>query len=568
MLLDAFFTVLRPWPLKVVIDRVIASKPRPSRVPFLGHWLDQIPLEKTTVLYGACCATLCIAVATGLLTYFYTNQLGRIGQQFVSDVRQDLFAHMQRLSLRFHDGQRTGDLITRLTNDVQAIQEIVASGTIVLGSNVFLLACMLGVMLWLNWQFALVALAFSPILFYSVFRYSERIRIAARQARASTGSLASFAQETLASIRIVQGLAQEDQQDDRFRLQNAAGLAAYLDTVRYQARVAPMVDVLAAAGTALVMWYGAAQVLRGHLTTGDVVVFFAYVTNLYSPIRALSKSSYALSKAAVASERIAEVMAVPREVADRPNAVHAPRFKGNIEFQGVTFGYNEGRPILSDINFAIEQGQTVALVGPTGSGKSSIVSLLLRFYDAQHGSITIDGVDIRAYFVRDLRDQISLVLQDALLFSGTISENIAFGRPDASEQDIRTAALLANADEFIQNLPNRYHSIVAEFGSTLSGGQKQRIALARAVLRDSPIFVLDEPTSSLDPVSEAMVLDALAQATAGRTTLIVTHRLSTIRPADRIIVIEHGCIVESGNHDSLIRAKGKYADLYQEQYAR
>jgi len=560
MVLDASLTVFRPWPLKVVIDRVLSH--RPTRVPFLGVWLDNATFSRMHILYGACAATLLIALSTGLLTYWYTRILGIVGQRFVFDLRCQLFAHMQRLSLRFHDTQRRGDLITRLTSDIQAIQDMISNGLIVLGSNAFLLIGMLILMFWLNWQFAFVALAVAPLLFWTVFRYTHRIKVAAREARVSTGLLASLAQETLASIRIVQGLAQEEQQNDRFQAQSESSLRFYLEGVGYQARVAPLVDVFAAAGLALVMWFGATHVMQGHLTTGDMVVFFAYVTNLYSPMKALSRLSYVTSKASVGAERIADIMRVRSEVTERLEAREVSRLKGEIEFRDVSFEYQSGQPVLSRINLHIAPGEKVAIVGATGAGKSTLISLVPRLYDPSSGTVSIDGGDIRNYSVQSLRAQISLVLQDSLLFSGTIRENIAFGRPGATGEEIVAAAVVANAAEFIDVLPDRYETLVAEGGTTLSGGQKQRIAIARAILRGSPILILDEPTSGLDAASERTVIDALERAARGRTTLLIAHRLTTVRLADRIIVLDKGRIAEEGPHQELLSRRGKYAHLY------
>jgi ATP-binding cassette subfamily B protein len=566
MILDAALTVFRPWPLKVVIDRVLSQ--RPSHVPFLHAWLDSAPLSRLHILYGACATTLIIAVTTGMLTYYYIRRLGDIGQRFVFALRENLFAHLQRLSLRFHDRQRIGDLITRLTSDIDAIQDMIANGIIVFASNAFLLAGMLILMFWLNWQFALTALSVAPLLFWTVFRYSNRIKIAAGKARASTGVLASLAQETLASIRIVQGLAQEEQQDERFRAQSTTSLQAYQEGIRYQARIWPIVDLLAATGLAMVMWYGATRVLAGALTTGDVVIFFAYITNLYAPMRQLARLSFMFNRASVAAERIAEIMTLRSEVVDRARAKTAVGLKGSIEFLNVSFEYEQGQPVLSKIYLAIRPGERVAIIGASGAGKSTLVSLVPRLYDPSSGAVYIDGEDIRNYSVQSLREQISLVLQDSLLFSGTIRENIAFGRRNATEQEIVAAAVTANADEFIQRLPDGYDTLVAERGSSLSGGEKQRIAIARAVLRDTPILILDEPTSSLDAASERLVIDALERAAEGRTTLIIAHRLTTVRLADRVVVLEKGHVAEEGSSQELLARNGKYSHLYHLQLPR
>ena len=565
MLGDALLTVLRPWPLKIVIDRVIPNSPKTIRVPFIGTWLSDMTIDRMWILYGACAATLLIAAGTGLLTYWYTRTLGEIAQHYVFDLRASLFAHMQRLSLRFHDRQRTGDLITRLTSDVQSVQDAIANSGIIMVTNAFLLSGMLVMMFWLNWEFALVALSVAPILYWSIARNTKHIRSSSRQARRSAGQLASLAQETLSSIRIVQGLAQEDQQDNRFATQSTISLRAYLDGVKYQAAVAPVVDLLAAVGLCLVMWFGATRVLSGQLTTGDVVIFFAYVTNLYGPMRALSKSANSSSKTMVSLERIVDVLATRSDVEDCATATPIRVSQGKIEFRNVSFAYPGSPRTLDDINLTINPGETLAIVGATGTGKSTLVSLVPRFYDPIEGSILIDGQDIRCGSVRSLRNQVSMVLQDSLLFNGTIRENIAFGRPEASDGEIAIAAQIANAHGFILGLPDGYDTIVAEGGTTLSGGQRQRISIARAVLRNSPILILDEPTSGLDAMAERAVVDALDAAAKGRTTLIIAHRLATVRFADRILVMDSGRIVELGSHQQLLDAQGLYARLYELQ---
>src|SRR2546425_1302912 len=563
MVLDALVSVFRPWPLKIVIDRVLSHKP--SRVPFLHGWLDSAPFSKMEILYGACAVTLLIAVITGILTYYFTRAMGDLAQHFVFAIRRNLFAHLQRLSLRFHDQQRTGDLITRLTSDTQAIQEMIANGITVFGLNICLLAGILVLMFWLNWRFALISLSVAPLLFWTVFRYKRRIKVASRRARASTGLLASLAQETLASIRIVQGLGQEEQQSERFQARSESHHQAYLDVVRYQARMVPLVDVFAAVALTLVMWYGATRVLAGELTTGGVILFFAYVTNPHPPMKGLARSSYLFSKASVGAERIAEVMRARSDVTDRPGARTVSGLKGEIELRDVSFEYEAGRPVLSHVNLVIARGEKVAIVGATGVGKSTLVSLIPRFYDPTDGEVRIDGEDIRDYTLQSLREQISLVLQDQLLFSGTIRENIAFGRPGAGDEEIAAAAVTANADEFIHRLPEGYEALVSERGTTLSGGQKQRIAIARAILRDAPILILDEPTTGLDAAAEQAVMGALERAAAGRTTLIIPRRLTTVRLADRIVVLDRGRIVEEGTHLELLARGGRYAGLYRLQ---
>ncbi len=562
-LFSAALAVVKPWPLKIVIDRVLTG--RHTRVPFIGHWLNHGGLSRMQILNGACVTALLVAAIAGTLTYLSTRIMGEVGQKVVFQLRQELFGHIQRLSLRFHDSHRTGDLITRLTSDIQAIQDAIATGLLSLISNMAVLMGMIAMMFWLDWRFAIAATLIVPLLCIAVYRSSTLIKSASRRARQSDGLLASVAQETLTSIRIVQGLSQEDRQEQLFRAQGENSLNAYLDTNRFQAELAPVVDILAAVGLVIVMRYGAVRMMSGALTTGDVVLFFAYVTGLYRPLRQLARMSLIANKAVIGLERVAAVLDEIPEVHDGADALPAPRFTGAIEFREVSFAYTAGRTVLNDISLKISAGQQVAIVGSTGAGKSTLASLIPRLYDADTGAVLMDGRDIRAYHVQSIREQVALVLQDALLFSGTIRDNITFGCKAASNDEIEQAARTANIWDYICSLPNGLDTYVAERGSSLSGGQKQRIAIARAVLRNASILILDEPTSGLDTVSEMLVMEALQRASEGRTTIMIAHRLATTRFADLVVVMENGRIVECGSPQELLESRGKFARLYEMQ---
>jgi ATP-binding cassette, subfamily B, bacterial len=553
VLLDTALNLCKPWPLKIVIDRVLPPVPKGGRLPVLNSWLDGLALDRITLLLLACGATVLVAVCTGAATYASKRIIGGVGRRFAHDLRSRLFGHLQRLSLRFHDSRPTGDTITRLTSDVSTVQEAATETGMEALKNVFQAAALFAVMIWMNWQFALASLWVAPLLCWAAHRVRTRVRDAARAARASNGLLASVAQETLSSMRVVQGLSQERQQQERFEDHNRRSLEAYQRGIEHQARMAPIVDLLEAAGVALVMGFGAVQVMNGAASVGDMIVFFAYLNKLYAPMKSLSKVSIVLAKGRASSERILSVLAEAPEVADRANAVGAPAFAGSIEFRDVSFRYSPERPALSKIRLRILPGEKVALIGTSGAGKSTLLSLIARLYDPDSGAVMIDGRDIRDYRLRSVRDQVSFVLQDSLLFSGTVRENVAFGRPGAPEADIVQACVLADADEFVRALPEGYDTEIAERGAALSGGQRQRLAIARAILRNTPILLLDEPTTGLDAASEEAVVAALERASQGKTTILVSHRPNCTRFVDRILVLDKGELVEGKPPQRTIR---------------
>jgi len=556
--------LLEPWPLKVVLDNVLRSQ------PFKG-WLGQLILvtagtSKLNILMFAAVAVLVIAAFGAVCSYAEKRTTTTVGEWVAHDLRSTLYSHIQRLSLAYHDQTRTGDLISRVTSDIDAIQSFVSSGLLGALVSSLTLAGMVGVMLYLNWRFTLIALSVAPVLFVVVYSYTRRIKKAAREVRKKEGEIVSVIEEVFSSIRVVKAFAREDYEQHRLEEQSLEGVEMALRARSIKAKLSPLVEVIVACGTALVLWFGARLVLDGSLREGSLIVFVWYLGKMYKPMQELSKMTDTFSKAAVGYERIKEVLETDGQVQDLPSARPAPRLKGLIEFQHVSFGYEEQQPVLTDVNLSIRPGQTVALVGPTGAGKTTIISLIPRFYDPSAGRIVIDGRDVRGYTQKSLRQQISLVLQETVLFHGPIWHNIAYGKPEAKRSEILRAAELANAHEFIEKMPEGYDTIVGERGMTLSGGQRQRIAIARAVIRNTPILILDEPSSGLDAASEKLVFEALDRLMEGKTAIVIAHRLSTIQRADVIFVVDGGRLVESGRHQDLIESGGLYAELYELQF--
>ncbi len=556
--------LLEPWPLKVVLDNVLRSKPDHG---WLNRWiLSTVGTDRTAILESAVAALAIIALLDALCSYKESFLMASIGQWVMHDLRRMVYSHIQGLSLAYYEQKQTGDLISRITGDIDAIRSFITSA--LLGSLIdgITLLGMIGVMFYLDWRFTLIALSISPVLFAIVYSYTRRIKKASRQVRKKEGEITSIAQEVLSSMRVVKAFGREEYEERRFEEESLESIEAGLYARNLKARLTPLVGIVVATGTCLVLWFGAQGVMKGRLSVGSLVLFILYLGKMYKPMQRLSKMTDTFSRAAVGYERIREVLETDPMIRDLRRARPAPRFKGKIEFEDVSFNYANGPPVLKNLDLQIEPGKVAALVGPTGAGKTTIISLVARFYDPMSGRVKIDGHDIRTLRLKSLRNQISFVLQETLLFRSTVWQNIAYGKPEARRAEILRAAEMANAHEFIQKLPEGYNTLIGERGVTLSGGQRQRIAIARAIIRDTPILLLDEASSGLDASSEELVFEALDRLMKGKTCIVIAHRLSTVRRADVIFVVEDGNIVERGKHQELLEADGLYAKLYKIQF--
>jgi subfamily B ATP-binding cassette protein MsbA len=560
---EATAALLDPWPLKIVLDYLLQSRPLPEWMTPVVGWIGN---GKLAVLNFAVLAAAAIAVFGALSSYLNTYLTTNVGQWVMHDLRRTLYHHIHRLSLAEHDEKRTGDLIGRVTSDIESIQDFVTSALLGILANALTLVGILGVMLYLNWRFTLISLSIAPVLFLVVFAFTRRIKQTSRDVRKKESELVSIVAEVFSSIRVVKAFAREDYEERRFERQSLENVEATLLARAVKMKLSPVVEVIVATGTCLMLWYGARLVMADQLTSGALVVFLLYLGKMYKPMRDLSKATDTVSKAGVGFERIREVLETEGGVRDQRHARKAAGFKGAIAFDRVSFGYGPDQVILTDVSFAIAPGQVAAFVGPTGGGKTTIINLIARFYDPVSGAVSIDGTDIRKFTIRSLREQISFVLQDTLLFHAPIWQNIAYGRPDANRAEIVRAAELANAHEFIKDMPEGYDTMVGERGVTLSGGQRQRIAIARAIIRNTPILVLDEPTSGLDAHSEKAVFEALDRLMKGKTCIVIAHHLATIRSADIIFVVQDHQLAERGTHDELVAAGGFYAELYKIQF--
>jgi ATP-binding cassette, subfamily B, bacterial len=562
LLAEVALRLLEPWPLKFLFDYVFAVGGRAGPAPF---GLDR--LTPSMLAFVCALAVLTIAGARAAASYASTVGFAIVGNRVLAEVRSELYRHLQRLSLGYHSRAKQGDLVVRVINDVGMLKEVVVTAFLPLLGNALVLTGILAVMVRLDWQLLVLVLLVFPLFWLRSSQAGERIQEVAKKQRAREGAMAATAAESLASIRAVQALALERSFEGAFDGKNRETLKDDVKVKRLSAGLERSFDVLIALATGIVMFAGARSVLAGTTTPGDLVVFLAYLKYAFNPLRNFAKYSARLSKASAAGLRILDVLQQVPEVQDRPHAVEAPRLRGRIAFEQVGFGYGDGAEVLRDVTATIQPGQTVALVGTSGSGKSTIVSLILRLYDATAGSILIDGRDVRDYRLASLRAQMSAVLQDDLLFGLSIRDNIRIGRPDANDDDVVAAARRAHADAFIRALPRGYDTELGERGVTLSGGQRRRIALARAAVRTASILLIDEPTAGLDEEHERDVVDAVIDLANGVTTVLATHNLSLAARADLVMLLDGGRVAELGTPAQLFAQRGRFAALHYLQTA-
>jgi ATP-binding cassette, subfamily B, bacterial len=550
--------VLKPWPLKIVIDHVIGGTP--TELPVVTAWTsDQLLAAMTLAL------VVIYSLLAGVTVLFNYTTISS-GQRLVNDIRRDLYHHLQRLSLAFHHRHPSGDLLYRVTADTYAFQNLTMKLLFPMPAALILMLAMAIIMFRMDPLLTLLSMAVCPALYLTISRLNKQVNTAAVQARKKEGHVYSVVQGALASMHVIQAFTKEDYEQQRFMMASTDSLGAHLRLYTLQTLYSGIVNVLIAVGTAAVVWVGARHVLAGTLSVGDLVVFISYLASLYGPINSMTQTSSLIQEAKAGVHRVFEILDVERDLKDGHRPLVPTSVRGEVTFEHVSFQYVPGRPVLQDVNLSVLAGQRVAIVGSTGAGKSSLVSLIARFYDPLAGRVLIDGVDVRDYRVKDVRGAIAMVLQPPLVFPVSVRENIAYGRLDASLDEVVAAARLARIHEFIASLPEGYETIIGQQGATLSEGERQRITIARALLRNAPILILDEPTSSVDFHTERSIMAGLDTLMAGRTTFIIAHRLSTVRRADNILVLEQGQIVETGTFSHLLSRDGVFQRLYQIQW--
>ncbi len=555
--------LLAPWPLKLIFDYILLPDAHTAEL----DWPLLRSASPDVLLVILALAVIGTAALRAMSAYVSLVGLSLAASRIITEVRSKLYAHLQRLSLSFHYQAKSGDLVTRITSDIDRLRDVTVTATLPLVINTLTLFSMVGVMFWLDWELALISLAVLPLFVLSSLKLTKRIQTVARQQRKREGAMAATAAEAIGAIKVVQALSLESRLEDMFASDNRQSLEDSARTQQLSAGLQRTVEILVAIATSLVLWRGVVLVQAGAATPGDLLVFITYLKTAFKPTRQLAKQMAQISKATASGERIVDLLDVVPDIRDQRRAIAAPPFRGEVRFRNVYFAYDPDKMILEEVNFQAQAGQRVALVGPSGGGKSTLVSLLLRLYDPLAGQVCIDGRDLRDYKLDSLRGQISIVLQDSVLFGATIRDNIAYGTVEATDAAIERAARLANAHDFIMDLPQGYDTLMSERGATLSGGQRQRIAIARAAVRKAPIVILDEPTVGLDNKSEKAVSEALARLTQNSTTFLITHDLRASKDFDQILYIANGHILERGTHSELMHLGQHYAALYQMQAA-
>jgi ABC-type multidrug transport system fused ATPase/permease subunit len=563
MLVQTAMSLAAPWPLKVILDNVLNSHKAPE-------WLDRLRIipvggDKLELALVAGAMVVVIATLSALASYVENYYSESVSQYVAHDLRMRVYEHLQRLSLGYYDTHQVGAILSTITSDVKTIQNFASSGTLGILVDLLTIVGMLVIMFCLNWDFALIAIAATPFLLFFVARFNRAVKKATHDVRKHQAQIVSVVQEGLESVRVVKAYGRQDLEEENLSSVSHATVESALKARKIKAVLSPVVSIVAGICTGIVLWRGTALVLSDAMTIGSLTVFLTYLSKFFKPVQDLAKMGSTIAQTAVGIERVQTILNTDTVIPERPDAREPSTLKGAIEFEHIAFAYDPKEPVLKDVHAKIAAGQFVGIVGPTGGGKSTIVSMVPRFYDPSAGRVLIDGVDLRDLTIQGLRGQIGFVLQDTVLFRGTVRDNIAYGRPTATEAEIVEAAKLANADEFIAKMPDGYNTMVGERGLTLSGGQRQRIGIARAIIRNAPILILDEPTAALDTESEKLVMEALERLMKGRTVLTIAHRLSTIRDAHKIIVLKDGVVAEEGTHDELVAKNGVYAELHRIQ---